>query len=151
MVRVKNCSPPSSAARLQQLLGADDTERFEQLGADDVLAALTAIEREIRDARVVGARQRRNQRRILVVGVGAGVKGAGGGLEPAEQEREPGGAAVVDGTDLCGARIGDGQNEQDDEQESAHVIDGSPPSYPTPAQGGGRGADERVEPSLERG
>ncbi len=122
------------AASLQQLLGADDAERFEQLGADDVLAAFTAIERQIRHPRVLGARQCRNQRRVLVVGVGAGMKGAGGGLEPAEQEREPGGAAVVDGTDLCGARTGDDQDERDDEKESAHVVDGSQPSYPTPAR-----------------
>src|SRR5687767_8827508 len=39
--------------RLEKLLGADDSQRFEKLGTEDVLSAFPAIEREIGDSRVV--------------------------------------------------------------------------------------------------
>ena len=88
------------APRLQQLLGADHAKRVEQLGPDDVLAALAAIERQVRDPRMIAARGPRNERRILIVGVGAGVEHACGRLQALEHLREAGGAHVVDGPDL---------------------------------------------------
>jgi hypothetical protein len=49
-------------ARLQQLLGANDAKRIEQLAADDVLTALATGQRQIGDARVVAACRPRQER-----------------------------------------------------------------------------------------
>src|SRR5690606_17435909 len=83
--------------RLQQLLGADDAERVEELGADEVLSTLAAVERQVGHARVVAAGDAGDERRVLVVGMRARVQGAGRRLEAFERLGEPGGAAVVDG------------------------------------------------------
>ena len=85
---------------LQQLLGADDAERIEQLAADDVLPALAAIERQIRDARVIAAGCARQKRRVFIVGMRAGVQHAGRRLQSLQQLHQAGRAGVVDGTDL---------------------------------------------------
>jgi hypothetical protein len=50
--RVKNCLAPSSSRR-EQLLGTDDAGARGELGTDQVLAALTAAERQIGDPRPI--------------------------------------------------------------------------------------------------
>ena len=92
-------------ARLQQLLGADHAERVEQLGADDVLAALAAVERQVGDARVVAAGEAGDERGVLVVGMRRRVHRAGGRPQPFEGLHEAGDAAAVDGTDLGGRDV----------------------------------------------
>ncbi len=86
--------------RLQQLLGANHAERVEQLEADDVLSALAAIERQIRTARVIAARDAHNQRRVFVIRMRAGVHQARGGLQSLQHLDEPERAAAVDRTHL---------------------------------------------------
>ena len=81
---------------LQQFLGANDAKRIEELWTDDVLAAFTARQRQIRHPRVIAACRPCDERRVLIVGMCAGVKNAGRRLKPAEQMREPGCAGVVD-------------------------------------------------------
>ena len=54
-------------ASLQQFLGTDDAQRFEQLRADDVLAALAASQRKVRNTGVVTAGEAGEQTGILVV------------------------------------------------------------------------------------
>src|SRR5690349_24497147 len=52
-----------------ELLGANEAERVEQLGADRVVARLAASQREQRDARAVAATQLRQHTAVLVVGM----------------------------------------------------------------------------------
>ena len=68
---------------LQQFFGADDAKRVEQLGPDDVLAAFTARQRQIRDSRVIAACRPCDERRVLIVWMCAGVENAGRRLKPA--------------------------------------------------------------------
>ena len=56
-------------ARREQFLGANDSQFIALLGADQVLAALAAGERQIGGANVPSARQIGEQRGILVVGM----------------------------------------------------------------------------------
>ena len=114
--------------RLQQLLGANHAERVEQLGADDVLAALAAIERQIGHARVIAARQPRDQRRVLVVGMRAGVHRAGGRPQPLSSLDEPGRAAAVDGPDLRGRRSGEDDHGQQQRRPRAETHGHGPES-----------------------
>src|SRR5207249_3634455 len=72
---------------LQELLGADDTERVKQLAADDVLPALASIQRDVRNSRMVAARRPRNECRVLVVWMRAGMKHACGGLQALQNLR----------------------------------------------------------------
>src|SRR5215470_9272037 len=89
------------APRLQQLLGANHAERVEQLRADDVLAALAAVQRNVRDARMIAARRLRNERRVLVIGMRAGVQYAGCRLQPLQDLRQARRPCVVNRPDLC--------------------------------------------------
>ena len=109
------------APRLQQLLGADDAERVEELGADDVLPALAAIQRDVRDARVIAARRPRDERRILIVGVGAGVKHAGRRLQALQDLRQAGRAHVVHGTYLRIADQHERRQPDGGEEKASHA------------------------------
>ena len=105
-VRVKNC-PPRRAGGLAAIPRCGSPRRVEQFRPDDVLAALTAVERKIRNARMVAPSGSRQKRRIFIVGVGAGMQHARRGLEALQQLHETRRARVVDRADL---RIG--SNEQ---------------------------------------
>ena len=100
--------------RLQQLLGADHAEGVEELGADDVLPALAAVERQVGHARVVAARHAGDEARVLVVGMRAGVEHAGRGLQPLEQLHQAGRPHVVDRPHLSLERAPDGQRHADE-------------------------------------
>ena len=65
----------------QQLLGPDETEAIEELGADGVVPALAAVQRHERDPNPVPPAQHRQDAAVLVVRVGCRVKGAGGRLQ----------------------------------------------------------------------
>src|SRR4026208_2612663 len=67
---------------LQQFLGANDAKRIEELWPDDVLAAFTARQRQIRHSRVIAACRPCDKRRIFVVWMCASVKNAGRRLKP---------------------------------------------------------------------
>ena len=82
--------------RLQQFLGANDTKRVEQLRPDDVLPALAACQRQIRDARVVASCRPRHERRVFIIGMGARVEDARGRLQASEEIGQPGRSEVVD-------------------------------------------------------
>ncbi len=69
MARVKYCSRAVDAPRGEQFLGADDSQFVALLGADQVLAALAASERQVSGTHVPSARQIRQQRGVLVVGM----------------------------------------------------------------------------------
>ena len=75
-------------ARLQQLFGADDAQRIEQLWPDQILPALAAIEREIADARAVAACEPRDQSGVFVVRVRARVQHTRRRLQAAQHEAE---------------------------------------------------------------
>jgi hypothetical protein len=92
--------PAIEAPRLEQFLGADDTERIEELGADDVLAAFASVERQVGDACVVSACHSRDERRVLVVRMCGGVERAGRRLQPFEDLRQPGRAEAVNRPNL---------------------------------------------------
>jgi hypothetical protein len=62
---------PVESPRLKQFLGANNAQRVEQLRADDVLSALPASERQIRDARVVTACGPCHERGVLIIRMGA--------------------------------------------------------------------------------
>ena len=87
---------PVQGPGLQQLLGPDDAERLEQFGADDVLPALAAVERQVGHPRVVATRHPRHERRVLVVGVGRHEQGARGRRELLDLLEHAGGAEAVD-------------------------------------------------------
>src|SRR4030095_16578419 len=92
---------------LQQFLGADDAERVEQLGSDDVLSPLAAGQRQVCDAGVVTARRSRPERRIFIIGMGTGMEDACCRLQSSENVREPGCAGIVDWPNLrVGSRCG---------------------------------------------
>ena len=106
--------------RLQQLLGADDAERVEQLGPDDVLSALAAVERDVGDARVIAARRARNERRILVVWMRARVEHAGRRLQALLDLREARRAHVVDRTHLSAGGEHERRQHEGDKQNASH-------------------------------
>ena len=85
---------------LEQFLRANHAERIEQLRPDDVLSAFAAVQRHVRDARVIPARRSRNERRILVIGMRPRVKHARRRLQALQELCEAGGARVVDRADL---------------------------------------------------
>ncbi len=58
-------------ARGEQLLGANDAKAGPELRADEILPAFTAREREIRGLGAEAARQKHEELRVFVVGVGA--------------------------------------------------------------------------------
>ncbi len=71
--------------RLKQFLRANDAQRVEQFRTDDVLPALAARQRQIRDARMVTSRGPRDERRVLIVGMRAGMKHARRRLQSPEE------------------------------------------------------------------
>ena len=79
---------------LEQLAGADEPEGIVAFGAERVLAALAAGEREQSDAHAHSARQIGHQRAVFIVGMGHDEKYAGRGAEPLEGLFEIGSAAV---------------------------------------------------------
>ncbi len=109
-------------AGLQQFLRTDDAERVEQIRADDVLAALAARQRQISDPRVIVTRQRRDERRILVVGMGSRLDDARRGLQGLELLHQPGGAHAVDGLHLR-VRAPHGQAGHDGQDHDRHGRD----------------------------
>ncbi len=76
------------AARRQQLLRANETELLAELRTDQVLAALTAREREVGGLAAHAARHQREQRGVLVVGMGADDQHAAMRVEPRQQPME---------------------------------------------------------------
>ena len=84
--------------------GSCQLERIEEFRADDVLAAFAAIERQVGNAGVIAARHPRHERRILIVGMRAGVKSTRRRRQALQRERQAASAAIVDGTNLCPSR-----------------------------------------------
>ena len=82
------------AARGQQLLRADEAERRPLLGADQVLAAVAAREREVGRAHLRAVGEVGEQRRVLVVGVGGDVEHAADDAQLAQAERDLGGVRL---------------------------------------------------------
>ena len=72
------------APRGEQFLGADDPERGAEFGADEVLPAVAAGEREVAGAIAVRAGEAGDQARVFVVGVGGDVKHAAHLVEGAQ-------------------------------------------------------------------
>src|SRR5262245_57655203 len=87
-------------SRLQQLLGANDAERVEELRADDVLAAFAAVQRHVRHARMIAACRPCDEGRIFVVRMRACVQHAGGSLQSLEHLHQAVRAGVVNRPDL---------------------------------------------------
>ncbi len=58
---------PVDAPGCEQLLGADDAQRFAELVADEILPAVPAREREIRDVGVMALPEPRDEPRVLIV------------------------------------------------------------------------------------
>jgi hypothetical protein len=100
--------------RLQQLLGADDSEGVEELGADDVLPALAAVQRQVGHARVVAARHAGDEARVFIVGMRAGVEHAGRGLQALEELHQAGRSDVIDRPDLGARGTAGGQDHRDE-------------------------------------
>ena len=73
-------------ARRQQLLRPDEAQRRPLLGADQVLPAVAARDRQIGRAHERAVGQVGEQRRVLVVGVGRDVEDAAGDAELAQAE-----------------------------------------------------------------
>jgi hypothetical protein len=109
------------APGLQKLLGANDTESFEELRTNDVLASVASRHRDIRDAGMVAPGEPSDQSRVLVVGMSAGVQRAGRRSQTLKELDETRRPQAVFGTNL-GARAGrhreetDHQGDDDDER-----------------------------------
>ena len=77
----------------EQLLGADEAQPVEQLGADRVVARLAAVQGQQGETRALATAQPREHAAVLVVGMGGRVHGAGGGTELQQLLVGPGGAS----------------------------------------------------------
>jgi len=106
---------PVNAAGCQQLLGADSGQERSLLGADEVLAAAAAGQRQVRRADLPAARHVRQQGGVLVVGVGRHVQDAAQHREPVQRELQGGGVPRGrrrNGGDVEHAHRGDDENDQ---------------------------------------
>ncbi len=88
------------AARLQQFLSANHTERLKKVGADDVLSTFTSIEGEVSHPRLIAASETRNQRGVFIVRMRAGVHGARSGLELTKRLAQTARAVAVNAAHL---------------------------------------------------
>ena len=106
------------AVKSIQLLGPQDAERLEQLGADRVLAAFAAREREKAGADPAAAGERDEDAVVLVVGVRGDVKDPARDAEPAQRQPQPESSPVLgDGRELG---MNDAESaEETDEAEGA--------------------------------
>jgi len=100
------------AARGEQLLRADHAEALAGLGAQDVLSAVAAGEREVCRAHEPTARETREQRGVVVVRMRADVQHAAHHLELAQRD------AQLAGIERIGrARIGGDRGREECEQQ----------------------------------
>ena len=95
-----------------QLLGTQDAERFEQLGADLVLPAVAARGGREDHAQALSLTLLRQQRVVLVVGVRGDVHHRSGGSELAEDQLQS------DQSPLVGDRAGGGNGTSEGESET---------------------------------
>ena len=104
------------AARRQQLLGAQNSQRFAEIGSDQVLPPLAARQREVGRLTAELARHQRQRRRVFVVGMGADDQQPAMRLElgerPVERRVAAGAGRLVD----RGQNVGGGRSERRREQ-----------------------------------
>ena len=105
---------PVQLARRQQLFGANDPQLRPQLGADQILPALAAGQREVGRLHPHAARQQHEQLGVFIVGMGADHQDALVAAQLSERARQCGDAAGAGGRQLCqaGARGADTKEER---------------------------------------
>ena len=104
----------------QQLLGADDPQLGTELGADEVLAAFAAREREIRGLCAHAARQQHQQLRVFVVGVRADHEHALVAAELAQGGSQRSDAAGAGRSHLSTRHAGGAEAQQEPDDEGFH-------------------------------
>ena len=102
--------------RGEQLLGTDDAELGAELGTDQILAALTARQRQIRRLRAHPARQQHQELGILVVGVRADHEHALVAAELPQRSRQRSDAAGAGWGQLSLRNTGGAEAQEEPEQ-----------------------------------
>ena len=125
------------AARRQQLLRAENSQRLAEIGSDQVLPAFAARQREVGRLATELARHQRQRRSVFVVGVGADDQQAAMRLElgerPVERRVAAGAGRLVDRRQDVGRGRGEGRRrEQGEAGEEEERADGEQ----RPADGG---------------